>query len=155
MINESLRSIYKDVYGEQFSSGNFSHRMKMQHLIYLLQEAGISIGDYNFHWYKHGPYSQQLQNDILVTNENVDHNIRYSESAQHIIHILADLLHHPVYYPPDHWVECLASLEYLKRYVCTHDASDDLVIRELIKRKPHLNNIVANKSALEVLRREF
>lgn len=153
MPNVLLGTIYKDVYGKQFSSDCFSNRMKMQNLIYLLQEAGISVKDYNFQWYQHGPYSQQLQNDMLDIDDNIDHNIRYSESAQRIIHILADLLHHPVYYPPDHWVECLASLEYLKRYVCTHDTSDDLVIRELIKRKPHLNNIAANKLALEALRR--
>ena len=85
MANVLLAPIYKDVYGEQFSSGNFSDRMKMQKLIYLLQEAGISIGDYNFHWYKHGPYSQQLQNDILVTNGNFDRDIRYSETAKIIV----------------------------------------------------------------------
>lgn len=69
MANTLLASVYQDVYGEKFTSDDFSKRMKMQKLIYLLQEAGISIGDYNFHWsnhgpYKRGPYSQQLQNDI-------------------------------------------------------------------------------------------
>lgn len=39
MANVLLAPIYKDVYGEQFSSGNFSDRMKMQKLIYLLQEV--------------------------------------------------------------------------------------------------------------------
>ena len=155
MANVLLAPIYKDVYGEQFSSGNFSHRMKMQKLIYLLQEAGISIGDYNFHWYKHGPYSQQLQNDILVTNGNVDRDIRYSETAKIIVSKLTIILNKQTSYSKDTWAECLASLQYLRSNVFSFNSSDDSIIDELTKRKPHLSDKKTNKLALKELKTMF
>lgn len=155
MANVLLAPIYKDVYGEQFSSGNFSDRMKMQKLIYLLQEAGISIGDYNFHWYKHGPYSQQLQNDILVTNGNFDRDIRYSETAKIIVNKLTNILNKQTSYSKDTWAECLASLQYLRSNVFSFNSSDDSIIDELTKRKPHLRDIATNKLALKELKAMF
>lgn len=155
MANVLLAPIYRDVYGEQFSSSNFSDRMEMQKLIYLLQEAGISIGDYNFHWYKHGPYSQQLQNDILATNGDSDYQIRYSETARSIVNRLTVLLNMDTDYPRDTWAECLASLQYLRSNVFSINSSDDEILDELIKRKSHLNRPQINELALNELKTIF
>lgn len=152
MANALLAPIYKDVYGEQFTSGDFSKRMKMQKLIYLLQEAGISIGDYNFHWYKHGPYSQQLQNDILKTNGDSSNDIRYSETAIIIVNKLKSILNSGSSYSDDVWAECLASLQYLRSTVCSNDASDEEIVEKLQERKPHLNDKSANMCALSKLK---
>lgn len=152
MANTLLTPVYQDVYGEQFTSGDFSKRMKMQKLIYLLQEAGISIGDYNFHWYKHGPYSQQLQNDILMITDCSNHSIRYSETAKVIVSRLKSILNDNTSYRDDVWAECLASLQYLRSSVCSNDASDEEIVKKLQERKPHLNNKSANMRALSELK---
>lgn len=152
MANTLLAPVYQDVYGEQFTSGDFSKRMKMQKLIYLLQEAGISIGDYNFHWYKHGPYSQQLQNDILMTTDCNNHSIRYSETAKVIVSRLKSILNDSTSYRDDVWAECLASLQYLRSSVCSNDASDEEIVEKLQERKPHLDNKSANMRALSELK---
>ncbi len=152
MANTLLAPVYQDVYGEQFTSGDFSKRMKMQKLIYLLQEAGISIGDYNFHWYKHGPYSQQLQNDILMITDCSNHSIRYSETAKVIVSRLKSILNDNTSYRDDVWAECLASLQYLRSSVCSNDASDEEIVKKLQERKPHLNNKSANIRALSELK---
>lgn len=152
MANTLLAPVYQDVYGEQFTSGDFSKRMKMQKLIYLLQEAGISIGDYNFHWYKHGPYSQQLQNDILMITDCSNHSIRYSETAKVIVSRLKSILNDNTSYRDDVWAECLASLQYLRSSVCSNDASDEEIVKKLQERKPYLNNKSANMRALSELK---
>ena len=60
MANKFLLPVYKKVFGESFSYGRFEDRLKMQKMVYLLQEEGVNIGHYGFEWYKHGPYSQVL-----------------------------------------------------------------------------------------------
>ena len=163
MANTLLAPVYQDVYGEQFTSGDFSKRMKMQKLIYLLQEAGISIGDYNFHWYKHGPYSQQLQNDILMITDCSNHSIRYSETAKVIVSRLKSILNDNTSYRDDVWAECLASLQYLRSSVCPTENNEgkkifimptitEEIVKKLQERKPHLNNKSANMRALSELK---
>lgn len=157
MANTRLAPVYQDVYGEKFTSDDFSKRMKMQKLIYLLQEAGISIGDYNFHWsnhgpYKRGPYSQRLQNDILKITNNDNRYISYSESARIAINRLKHILDSNPLCDDTIWIDCLSSLQYLKNYVCSYNASDKEIVEKLQERKPHLNNKSANMFALSELK---
>ena len=56
-----LGSIVKRVYPD-FDMTNFSDRLKLQKIIYLIQESGIGLG-YNFRLYLHGPYSTRLAKD--------------------------------------------------------------------------------------------
>ena len=69
MARELLKPVYQEVYGDRFNASLFESRMEMQKAIYILQEAGIKVGDYDFLWYKHGPYSQGLQDDILCLRD--------------------------------------------------------------------------------------
>jgi len=41
---------------------DFTRRLQLQKIVYLLQEAGAELG-YHFGWYIHGPYSSSLAND--------------------------------------------------------------------------------------------
>lgn len=152
MANTLLAPVYQDVYGEQFISGDFSKRVKMQKLIYLLQEAGVSIGDYNFHWYEHGPYSQQLQDDILKITDRDNRHISYSESAKVIINRLKNVLANNQLCDDTTWIDCLASLQYLRRYVCSYNASDEKIVEKLQERKPYLDNKSTNMLALNKLK---
>jgi uncharacterized protein YwgA len=49
---------------------NFSDRLKLQKIIYILIKRGLSL-DYNFSWYKHGPYSPDLT-DVYYMYQNSD-----------------------------------------------------------------------------------
>ena len=64
MANRSLLPVYKMLYGRNFHYVNFDQRLEMQKAVYLLQDMGVPIGDYGFRWYQHGPYSQNLQDDM-------------------------------------------------------------------------------------------
>jgi uncharacterized protein YwgA len=153
MANSLLAPLYKDVYKEDFNPGVFNDRLKMQKTVYLLQEMGISVGDYSFFWYIHGPYSQELQNDIISINESSFGNILYSEEANEAIEKLSEVLTHPNFYNKENWAECLASLQYLRSNIVSINGTEDQLLTELSKRKQHLNNKQANKNALKELKR--
>lgn len=153
MAKEFLKPIYRDVYGDTFDFASFDSRMEMQKLVYILQEAGVTIGDYDFTWYKYGPYSQGLQNDILVISTVNDIVVRYSDYAAKVIErvrsVFSGIDTSP--YGRNSWVECIASLQYLKSNILHIGASDDELLDELIARKSHLNNRNKNREALRCL----
>lgn len=151
MSNSLLATVYCDVYQERFSSTDFSKRVKMQKLVYLLQEAGISLGDYSFFWYKHGPYCQKLQDDILYSNFTNNEEIHYSDNAYRTISKFKDLFQIKTDYNQIHWVECLASLQYLRSNVFAYDAKPKDIISKLESLKPHLNNTEVNNLAFQKL----
>lgn len=152
MAREYLKPIYEQVYGEKFNGGSFESRMEMQKVIYILQEAGIRVGDYDFLWYKHGPYCQSLQDDILCLNNNTPSiKIRYSEDAKEVIGRVSKVFNMSVEYSRSSWVECLASLQYLRANVFSLNTSKEDIVKALVKRKPHLDNNDMNLLALEQL----
>lgn len=151
MAKDFLRPIYEDVYGEKFNAASFESRMEMQKMIFIMQEAGIRVGDYDFLWYKHGPYSQGLQDDILTLTGTKDAIIRYSEDAKDIIDRIKKVFNKKVAYSRSAWVECLASLQYIKANIFSINASNEEIISELMKRKSHLNDKEINEEALRDL----
>lgn len=150
MGNFLLKPVYQSIFGESFKPNSFEERMQMQKSIYLLQELGVSVGEYDFKWYKHGPYSQNLQNDIL--NASVDVPVKFSADATTVIDCLKDALHvEGIGYTSSEWAECLGSLHYIKDNLLPSSATDDDVLKELEKRKSHLNRHEDNARALQVL----
>ena len=152
MAKELLKPVYEQVYGEKFSASTFEKRMEMQKAIYILQEAGIRVGDYDFLWYKHGPYCQNLQNDILCLNNTQDINIKYSEDAKEVMKRAKKVFNMKVDYSRSEWVECLASLQYLRANVFSLSASNEKIVDSLMEKKPHLSKKDENFLALEELK---
>ena len=151
MAKELLKPVYEQVYGEKFNASTFENRMEMQKAIYILQEAGIRVGDYDFLWYKHGPYCQNLQDDILCLNSTPDIVIKYSEDAKEVMKRVKDVFSMNVNYSRSEWVECLASLQYLRANVFSLSASNEKIVDSLMMRKSHLSNKEENLLALEKL----
>lgn len=161
MSNLYLYPVYRDVFGKEFDVSNFSDRLKMQKMVYLLQNLGISVGNYNFIWYKHGPYSGELQNDMLV-RYNERYVINYSRDAEETITKLKNTIFMnrtqfsgEKSYNDKEWLECLGSLHYIKTKILSSDASNEKINEALIKRKPHLSNVRLNTQALEELKKLF
>lgn len=156
MANRFLRQIYKKLYNESFVCDDFSQRLQMQKGIYLLQEMGVPVGDYRFSWYKHGPYSQSLLNDMYSARESSPQVVLAPET-EIAISMLNEALIVPEQspYSQDLWAECLGSLHYLKENICSFGCSSEDLLKELMKRKPHLDDRQSNQAALSKLGKLF
>ena len=149
MANRFLSKLYNLLYNEEFLYSNFDNRLKMQKGIYLLQEMGVPAGEYRFSWYKHGPYSQSLLDDMHSLNSDLG-EITLAPDAERAVNELKDALKVPEAskYSPKDWAECLGSLHYLKENICSASSKDNDLFDELIKRKSHLQDEISNKIAL-------
>ncbi len=153
MANKYLLPIFKRLYGRDFSYGNFDQRLEMQKAVYLLQDMGVPVGDYGFRWYQHGPYSQNLQDDMYYESKHQCENICLSKEHADSIEKLRQLINSNEKgdYTTSQWVECLASLQYLRENLLSFNATQEDIISALEKRKPHLNNHNINLSALRLV----
>lgn len=153
MANKYLLPVFNEIYGENFSYADFNQRMEMQKAIYLLQDMGVPVGDYGFRWYLHGPYSQSLQDDMHYEDGRSyikpTLSKEYADSIQQLHELV--ISNRRGKYSVSNWVECLASLHYLRKNVLSFNASDREVVEELEKRKPHLNDHDVNMVAYQLI----
>jgi len=152
MANRYLIPVYSYIFDEPFSYSSFDMRLKMQKVVYLLQEMGVPISDYGFSWYKHGPYSQSLLDDA--------HNARSNESVPDLSSLSSDnrlameKLKHILTVPENtayslaDWCECVASIHYLRQNVLPRSCKDDDILTTLVCKKAHLKDNMANEEAL-------
>lgn len=157
MSNKYLKPVYKQVFDEDFDYGDFNNRLKMQKIVYMLQELGAPIGNYGFRWYKHGPYSQELLDDMFVLSGTPTASISFSSDVQKRIDIIKNLVSQGEHtdYPPHYWVECLASILYLQKYVFSSSASKETILNNLVQKKPHLSNSELNDKAYDLISASF
>ena len=116
MPNKYLKPIYSKLFNENFSYKFFEKRLKMQKGIYLLEELGVDVGDFAFGWYKHGPYSQRLQDEMFWADSMPESEINFSQFAKENIEKISKCFaYRHEGYDDSQWAECLASLYYLKK----------------------------------------
>lgn len=153
MANRYLLPIYKMLYDCDFSYSDFDKRMGMQKGIYLLQDMGVPVGNYGFRWYRHGPYSQELQDDMYYEDGKGEYILSLSEENAENVNRLYNVIHSSERegYTMSSWVEALASLHYLHENILRFNVSAEDVVAELEKRKPHLDNHKVNLSAYELV----
>lgn len=142
-----LKVIYSKVYDEDFSYENFDDRKKLQKAIYFLENMGVDIGDYSFVWDTYGPYSLGLDFEASQLDDAVEQEFSFSAFAEECFEKVKNILAQSVKYNCVLWMECVASLHYLKN-VFRYD--EDRVIDELVKRKSYLSDNEANVKALEI-----
>lgn len=149
MANRYLLPVYKALYDCDFRYGNFSQRLEMQKAIYLLQDMGVPVGDYGFRWYQHGPYSQSLQDDMYYESGRRCEQVFLSREHAESIRRLREAIkaRNTAKYDDSEWIECLASLHYLRENLLSFNATEDDVVAALERRKPHLNDHNANITA--------
>ncbi len=153
MANRYLLPVYKTLYDRDFRYSNFDQRMEMQKAIYLLQDMGVPVGDYGFRWYQHGPYSQSLQDDMHYENGRAYAALILPREYAESLDQLHDVIHAEERgnYSISHWVECLASLHYLRENLLSFNATEDEVVCALEKRKQHLCDHATNVSAYRLV----
>ena len=153
MSKAYLKTLYARIYHENFSYTESEKRMKIQMAIYLLQEMGAPIGDYSFFWYKHGLYSQDLQDAMYAIKNVSDENIvKFSMDMEKDISRVEKALAETGLYSQSQWAECMASVYYLQKYILPFGATDEQICEKLRNRKPHLDNDYENKRALMMVR---
>lgn len=152
MGNSLIIPLYKKVFEEDFDYGDFGKRMKMQKCIYLIEQLGINVGEYAFSWYKHGPYSQRLQDDMFAENGRGTQELIYSDYALNVINRLKSIIRQASVtgfsYSIEQWMECLASVHYLNRMF---NGDKQKTLEELVRRKAHLNDNGLNNHAYELI----
>ena len=145
---EVLKELYQNVFEETFVF-DIDHRVRLQKMVYILENLGVHVGDYSFSWNERGPYSIALDDDVFRCSQSpAVENIKFSEWAKERIEIVKTILSEQVGYAVTEWLECVASLHYLK-YVLRCSNRDNDVIRELKNRKSQMKNANANNHAME------
>lgn len=147
-MSNLIKQLYNNIYDEEFEYGSFDKRLKMQKAVYLLETMGVNVGNYGFSWYKHGPYSQELQDDAFY-NAGYD-NVRLSEDAENKISKLKSYKSECTdsSYTDGYWMEDIASLYYMKYRM---GVEQEELLSRLHQVKKHLNDDDMNRRALEII----
>lgn len=153
MANRYLLPVYKALYECDFSYSELNRRIEMQKAIYLLQDMGVPVGDYGFRWYLHGPYSQSLQDDMYYESRRGIVALTLSREYAESIGRLHDVIRSEKRgsYSVTNWVECLASLHYLRENLLDFNATESEVVQELENRRVHLNHHDTNVAAYHLV----
>lgn len=144
-----LKEIYQNVYEEDFDYQDFDKRVKLQKAVYLLENMGLNVGDYSFTWALYGPYSLRLDGDALQSmTYNLNPDIVFSDYALKCFSRLKTILQKRESYDERNWMECIASIHFLKNI--SHYDKEKL-FQVLTDKKPHLNQEIENEKAYEVV----
>ena len=157
MANQYLNPLFYQLYGEKFNYYRFDHRMEMQKSVYLLQDMGVPVGGYSFRWYQHGPYSQRLQDDMFEGKNSTETNMEFFEDYTGRIEKLRDVIGSKKkgHYSVSQWMECIASLRYLRTKVLRYNASVKQVVDALEAEKKHMDDNQINMAAYEQMEALF
>lgn len=144
-----LKEIYRKIYDEPFVYSEFDHRIKLQKAVYLLENMGVHVGDYSFSWNKYGPYSLGLDSDAQKCDSREEQEVIFSEIAENGFGKIKGYLKEQISYTCVQWMECIASLHYLKNVL---RYEDDILLSQLMEHKPYLSNRTANLKALSIMK---
>lgn len=146
---KSIKVIYKSILGDDLNSSELEDQIKAQKLVYLIENKGIMIGDYSFVWGKYGPYSCDLQRDILSGDDN---QVEFSKSMKKAIEEIKECIENRGQYSKVHFLELLASLHYIRKLERFGLVDYSVALEEVKIRKPHLNNEADNVVAINILK---
>lgn len=144
-----LKEIYNGVLDEQFNYDNFNQRVKLQKVVYLLENMGVHVGNYSFTWNKYGPYSIALDDDAYrCSQEKGIRSVTFTHEAKTAFDYIKSIISERKVYEDFNWLECISSLHFLK-YVSHISTDDEIVLKELVKRKNYLNDNKENELAMK------
>ena len=144
----ALKEIYREIYEESFDYEVFNNRKKLQKAVYLLENMGVCVGDYSFSWDKYGPYSLSLDYDAQSLRDIAEKEFPFSKFAQSCFARIREYISANSSYDCTEWMECIASLHYLKN---VFRINNNKLIEELQERKPYLIDKEANLKAMEIV----
>lgn len=135
----SVYKIHDFVMDRPLSIEKIQDRVIAQKVVYLSNQFGVSCGDFEFSWYKKGPYSRALTK-LLYDNINQDedqhlNNYMLNYDAKKNLEPLKRLVQsRPKDLSEADWLELLASIHFLyKQY---YPLLKDEVVNNLLFFKP-------------------
>lgn len=146
---EKMLSVYKKVYSEQFNGKELESRKQMQMGIFILSLSGMSFHNYyGFVWGEFGPYSSELADDLKIYADiDNSENYEFCEKENKLIDRFKKMIEkYKENYSVVEIVEAKASMMFFQEI--NHNFSEDKILNELLKRKPYLNDIKANREIL-------
>lgn len=145
-----LKEVYNGVLGEQFDYDDFNQRVKLQKVVYLLENMGVHVGNYSFTWNKYGPYSIALDDDAYRCSQRENTRfVTFTNEAQSAFEQIRNIISERNVYEDFNWLECISSLHFLK-YVSHISLDDEVILKELVKRKKYLNDNEENRLAMKI-----
>lgn len=66
---QKIMQAFEALNGKELDMKEYENRLRLQKIVYLLQTAGLKLGDYQFYWYIRGPYSPALTKYIFESLE--------------------------------------------------------------------------------------
>lgn len=132
VIGGILKRIYKS-----FDMSSFSNRLKLQKIVYLLQQSDINLG-YTFAWYLYGPYSVDLMRDgFNLANFNRIAPVGFSEKTieNKFEEFLKKIEPHK---NSDFWLEIATSIHALKSLY--PDKTKNELIKLIQNKRPEFNS---------------
>ena len=145
-----LREVYNGVLDEQFDYADFNQRVKLQKVVYLLENMGVHVGNYSFTWNKYGPYSIALDDDAYRCSQKEGNRlVTFTDEAKSAFEQIKSIISERSVYEDFNWLECISSLHFLK-YVSHISPDDEIILKELVKRKKYLNNVEENRLAMRI-----
>lgn len=149
MNGNKLAAIFRFVYGRAFTD-TLENRIRMQKVVYAMNECNMSCGDYSFMWDERGPFSSELSNDINhMKTEGSAYRLCFDAEGRKILSKIKSLFCNiptGVDYDQLYWIETLMSIHYIQNYILHHDKSCE-VLSYLKKCKPYLSSDESNTIA--------
>ena len=109
-----LREVYNGVLDEQFDYANFNKRVKLQKVVYLLENMGVHVGNYSFTWNKYGPYSIALDDDAYRCSQKEENRlVNFTDEAKSAFEQIKSIISKRSVYEDFNWLECISSLHFL------------------------------------------
>lgn len=138
----SLLKVHEHLLNRPPTTETFEDRMIAQKIGYLSSKLGLYLGEFNWQWYKRGPYSKAFTKVVFESNcykidELNEISSRYSlqneakKSLQPLINIIKS---RPNNLSEASWLELLASVLFIYNEFCT-SVNDYFTI--LQQRKPN------------------
>ncbi|WP_301170446.1 hypothetical protein [Brevibacillus nitrificans] len=138
----SLLKVHEHLLNRPPTTETFEDRMIAQKIGYLSSKLGVYLGEFNWEWYKRGPYSRAFTKVVFESNsyrqdELLEISSKYSlqneakKSLQPLINIIKN---RPVNLSEASWLELLASVLYIYSEFCTSVSDYFNILQE---RKPN------------------
>ena len=150
-----LYALYKKIFGEDFNCEDIKHKIRLQKVAFLLYEKRVPCGAYAFVWDKYGPFSAELSDDMKKIVKTPIPEIDLREPVDKAVdEISAIIKDHGEIYDIDKWLEAIASIWYMKRYM--HPTfTDGKLASKLHEYKDYLDSNKENQRAMKVAKAFF
>lgn len=148
-----LRAVFSKVLDKEFHADSLDDRVILQKTVFFMRELGLSCGNYKFVWDLYGPFSPALSDD-MKKKVREEKEIVFNQDAEEIMQRLKKVFAKGESYKLRYWIEAVASLHYLKKYVYP-SRSDEEVIAVLEREKKdclcnHQENLRAMNALTEI-----